>query len=109
MRPDFPENLRSQIKKSTEPCKTETVGIQRYPVFYLTPSELGDIWLEKKFFFQKVYTLGAIALITMLTRVVLMSGPVISLPETVASFLWVVRLQSSRHDFPYSRDAFTNL
>ena len=53
MRPDFPENFTSEVKKSTEPCKTETVGIWRYPVFYLTPSELGDLGPEKKVFFPK--------------------------------------------------------
>ena len=55
-------HIRGQ-KKSTDPYKTETVGIWRYPVFYLAPSELGDLEPKKKsFFFRKVYTLGAIAL-----------------------------------------------
>ena len=56
MRPDFPGKFMSEVKKSTDPCKTETVGIWRYPVFYLTPSELGDLEPPKKVFFCHIFS-----------------------------------------------------
>ena len=59
----FPEKSYRGPKKSVNPCRTQIVGMSRYPVFYLTPSELGDLAPKKKvFYFRKVYTLGAIAL-----------------------------------------------
>ena len=37
----------SPLKKKLNPCRIEVVGMSRYPVFYLTRSELGDIIFEK--------------------------------------------------------------
>ena len=42
----------SPLKKNVNPCRIEVVGMSRYPVFYLTRSELGNIILEKKVLFS---------------------------------------------------------
>ena len=47
---DFGRITMSTLQKKIKPCRISIVGMPRYPVFYLTRSDLGNICRGKKFF-----------------------------------------------------------